>query len=53
MTGGQLQISWSEPVWSSSGYTSMSPVSASFWHAAGTGALVDLLTVPAPQVVGG
>ena len=30
-------ISWTEPVCSSSGYSSMSLVSALFWHAAGTG----------------
>lgn len=34
---GQLLLSWSELVWSSSGYHSMSVVSASFWHAVGTG----------------
>lgn len=36
-TGGLLQLSWSGPVCLSSGYGSMSPVSAPFWHAAGTG----------------
>ena len=35
---GQLRLSWSEAVWSLSGYRSMSVVSASFWHAAGTDA---------------
>ena len=34
--GGQLALPLSEPVWSPSGYRSMSVVSASFWHAAGT-----------------
>jgi hypothetical protein len=37
--GGQLLFSWSDPVCSSSGYHSMSVVSASFWHTNGT---VDL-----------
>ena len=36
---GQLLLSWSELVWSLSGYHSMSVVSASFWHAVGTGGL--------------
>ncbi len=35
--GGQQLLSWSELVWSSSGYHSMSVVSASFWHAARLG----------------
>ena len=35
---GQIPLSWSEAVWSPSGYRSMSVVSASFWHAAGTDA---------------
>jgi hypothetical protein len=35
--GGQLRFSWSEAVCSSSGYRSMSPVTALFGHAKGTG----------------
>ena len=35
--GVNLLLSWREPVCSSSGYSSVSPVSAPFWHAAGTG----------------
>ena len=34
----QLLLSWSEPVCSASGYSSVSPVSAPFWHAVGTDA---------------
>jgi hypothetical protein len=43
-----LLLSWSGSVCSSSGYSSMSPVSARFWHVAGTGtALVaHLVTRP-------
>jgi hypothetical protein len=39
MTGGQLRVSWSELVRSSSGYCSVLAVSAPFWHANG---MVDL-----------
>ena len=37
MDSGQLLLYWPEPVCSVSGYSSMSPVSAPFWHAVGTG----------------
>ncbi len=33
----QLLLSWSEPVCSPSGYSSVSAVSAPFWHTRGTG----------------
>jgi hypothetical protein len=36
MIGGQLLLSWSRQVCLSSGCSSMSPVSATFWHVSGT-----------------
>ena len=36
MAGGQLLLSWREPVCLSSGYGSMSPVSTPSWHVCGT-----------------
>jgi hypothetical protein len=41
MVGGELRFSWSEPVWPSSGYSSMSPGSASSGHAKGTALVVQ------------
>ena len=39
--GVKLLLSWWEPVRSSSAYSSVSLVSASFWHAAGTDSPLD------------
>ena len=47
MDSGQLLLSWCELVYSSSRYSSMSPVYAPFWHAAGTGTL-SMRTVGRP-----
>ena len=48
----QLPLSWSEPVCSASGYSSVSPVSAPFWHAHDTGTPSILVTLCLQNTLG-